>query len=158
MILKGNVDETLALATLASNTLLGALFDETPDETVFALSLECTWSMAEHTPAEGPIVVGVAHGDYTDAEIEAVIENTGSWDRGDLVQQEVARRKVRIVGVFDGLLSEEKLNDGLPIKTVLKFEILTGKTLRLFAYNRDASSLTTGSLILINGHVWLKPR
>ncbi len=157
-IIKGNVDETLNLLTLASSTLVAATFDETPDEEVFALSIECTWDLAVHTVDEGPIVVGIAHGDYSDAEIEQVIESTGSWSRGDLVAQEVARRKVRIVGVFNGDSTEESLNDGKPIKTTLKFNLITGATLKVFAYNRDASSLTTGSLVMINGHVWLSPR
>jgi len=158
MVIKGNVDETTTLGALASNTLVAIDYDETPDEEVFALSQEATWAITGHTVDEGPIVVGFAHSDYSEAEIEEVIENAGSWDRGDLVAQEVARRKVRIVGTFPGDLTEEVLNEGSPIKSPIKWGINTGKTLKLFAYSRHSAPLTAGTLLLVNGHIWLKPR
>ncbi len=163
--LKGNVDETLSLTTLAAKTLVGTLFDETPDEKVWISSLKGIWSIADFTPAagDGPILVGVAHGDYSDAEVEEVIENTGSWSEGDLVQsREIAKRLVRQIGVFDAETASsdhQVLNDGKPITTKLGWLLTTGKTLRIWAYNLGDSALaTTVPQVRVNGHVNLWPQ
>ncbi len=157
-ILKGRVNEALALVTLANNTLIGANFDESPDEEVFALSIEATYTIQGMATGDGPVVFGVAHSDYEDAEIEAVVENTGSWDRGNLVQQEIAKRKVRTIGVFQQKSSIETFfNDGMPIKTILKWNLITGATIQLWAYNKGVV-MTTGAIITAEGHIWLRPR
>ncbi len=157
-LIKGRVNEALAMGTLATNSLVKGDFDETVDEEAFALSIEATWSLTGLTAGEGPIVFGVSHSDYTAAEIEAVIENTGSWSRGDLVAQEIARRKIRVIGEFDGLSTEERINDGVPIKTKLMWNLVTGATLTQWAYNKSGGTLATGGVILAEGHVWLRPR
>ncbi len=154
-ILKGNVGEVQALGTLASNTLIGSLFDEVVNERSFLLSLNAIWSIEDLVAGDGPVLVGVAHGDYTDAEVEEVIENANSWNRGDLVQQEVARRKVRQVGTFMGG-GESVLNEGRMIKTPLKFIVNQGQTLRLWAYNASSATLNTGAIVTLAGHVWIK--
>ncbi len=156
-LIKGNVDESLALGTLANNTLVGANFGDIVQERTFALSMNATWLLRDSTALEGGLVVGVAHSNYTDSEVEAYIENTGFWDEGDLSNQEIARRKVRVVGTFGALGEDVALNDGKPIKTVLKFILNQGATLKLFAYNRSGAALTTGGFILISGWAWLRP-
>ncbi len=158
-VLKGHANESLALLNLATNTLIGETFDESPDEEVFALSMEAVHTIRDLVVAQGPVVVGVAHGDYSDAEIEAFIENAGSWDRGDLVSQEIARRKIRIIGTFAGEgATEESLNNGMPVKTRLMWNLVTGATLKQWAFNKGSAQLTTGAIYAIEGHVWLKPR
>ncbi len=156
-LLKGNVEEALVLGTLAAATLIGANYDETVNERSIVLSHESTWSCQELTADEGPVVVGIAHSDYTDAEIEETIENTGSWNEGNLVDQEIAKRKIRTVGVFQGKGEDEALNDGLPVKTSLKWVLLQGQTLKMWAYNRTSATLTTGAIVIIQGHCWIKP-
>ncbi len=166
--IKGNVDEGVVLTTLAAKTLVSALFDETPDEEVFCTSVIATWSIAEFTAnaGDGPILVGLAHGDYSDAEIEQVIENTGSWSRGDLVSQEIGNRKVRIVGKFDlsnvganVFTGPAALNDGMPVKTKLNWGIITGATLKIWAYNLGTSPLAdTAPVVTANGHANLFAR
>ncbi len=156
-LLKGNIDEAIALGTLANNTLLADVFDETVNERTYAISMEATWSLRDLTPGEGAILFGVAHGDYSAAEIEAVIENAGSWNEGDLVSQEIARRKVRIIGQFEGQLGNEDFNDGVKLKTKLGWILNQGETLDVWAYNRSGAALTTGAFILLSGHIWLRP-
>ncbi len=145
------------LSTLANATVIGVDFDETVDTRVLILSMEATWALQNNTAGEGPIVVGVAHGDYTDAEVQEVLVTTGSWKEGSLVNQEIARRKVRIVGMFNGEANDQVLNDGKPIKTTMKWILVNGETLRLFAYNRASATLTTGGVVILQGHLWIKP-
>ncbi len=156
-LIKGNVDEELALVTLADSALISTIFDENVEDRSFILSLEGTWTKRGGTPGEGPLIIGVAHSDYSSTEIEEVIENTGSWAEGDLVAQEIGRRKVRIIGSFPQVTEDEVLNDGKPIKTALKFILNQGDSLKLFAYNKSRTALTTGSVLIVSGHVWIKP-
>ncbi len=163
--IKGNVEELFSLTTLAPATVVGTSFDESVNERTYVSSIKATYSMTGYTKAtdDGPILVGVAHGDYTDAEIEAWIENTGSWDEGNLVQQkEVGQRLIRKIGIFDNPASASEsvsLNDGKPLKTKLSWILNQGQTLRLWAYNKGTSALgTTVPVINVDGHVNLWPR
>ena len=157
--LKGNVDEILSLGTLASVTLISSDFDEAVTEKTLVTSLVASFSLDNLTSPQGPILFGVAHSDYTDAEIEAVIESTGSWAVGDLVQsKEVAKRLVRIIGQFasnePAATVDVSWNNGRPVKTKLNWMLNTGQTLNLWAYNKSASALsTTVPIVVCSGHV-----
>ncbi len=148
--IRGSVDEKLSLGTLGATSLISDIFDDTVTEKAWISSVNAAWSMQGWTQGldDGPIMVGLAHSDYTDAEIEAVIENTGSWDEGDLVQQEISRRKVRVVGIFptphpDSANVAVVLNDGKKILTKCGWMLQSGKSLRVWGYNMGASALAT---------------
>ncbi len=159
---KGVVNEALALSTLAPNTLISALFDEAPVERMLASSLVATWSIDDLLAGQGPLIFGVAHSDYTDAEIEAYIENAGSWDTGDKIAQEVGKRLVRIIGSMVGEqgtgTDDVRFNSGRPIKTKLNWMLNTGDTLRLWAYNKDTGALTLNAILNADGHINLWSR
>ncbi len=154
---KGNVDEALALGTLAAATLIGQAFGETAVEKCRISSIVATWALSEFTlgAGDGPISVGLAHSDYTDAEIEEVIEVTGSWDIGNKISRERMKRLVRHVGVFNTQITGEAavLNDGNSIKTKLNWGLVTGDTLRFWAYNHGTSALAgTDPQLEVTGH------
>lgn len=151
-----NVEQSLGLGTLTNNVLIGSNFTGTVTKPEFPISAKLAWAMRGSTVGEGPIIVGLAHSDYTDAEIEAFVENTGSWGLGNKTQQEIAQRKIRIVGKFPLALADEVLNDGKPITTPLRFGLVTGQTIKFWAYNSGGSSLTTGAIVEVDGIVWLK--
>ncbi len=148
--------ESLGLAALAAGAAVSSDFDDSVSEKMYLLSIEATHALAEHTANEGPIVVGVAHSDYTSAEILEWFVATSGWDTGDKIAQEHQRRKIRQVGTFAGNSNQEVLNDGKAIKTPLRFTIESGQTLQQFAINSDAAVLTTGTFYQINGQVWAK--
>ncbi len=162
--LKGSIDETIDLGTLAANTLVAGDNSQTTTERTLVSSIECTYSIDKLVAAQGPIVFGVAHSDYTDAEIEAVIENTGSWNSGDKVQsREIAKRLVRQIGILVGMGDsgnlDVKFNQGRPVKTKLNWMLNTGQTLQYWAYNASDAALSTSAPdLLINGHanLWVK--
>ncbi len=156
-IIKGVVDEALTLGTLASTTLVGGAYDDSVQQRTFLISHTAVWYLRNATALEAGVLCGFAHSDYSDAEIEEFIENTGSWDEGDLIGQEVGKRKVRIVGQFSGLTSDLALNDGKPIYTKCMWILNSGDSLRLWAYNLSGGALTTGSVMTNSGHVWLRP-
>ncbi len=157
-VLKGRISLAVTLGTLANAAAVATAVGDTVQERTLALSIEVTASLRSATPGEGPLVVGVAHSDYSAAEIEEWIENAGSWDEGDLVNQEIARRKIRQIGVFDSALSTENLAEGQSIKIALKWILTQTQTLDFWVYNRSGATLTTGTLVNFDGHCWLKPQ
>ncbi len=162
--IRGNVDEVMLLTTLASKTLAAQAFDETVNERSLITSIVAAYSLSAFTAGNdiGPIMCGVAHGDYSAAEIEAVIENTGSWNEGDLVSQEVAKRKVRILGIFRDTQTAAGsmiLNNGRPIKTKMNWILNQGETLQLWAYNLGGTAVaTTVPIVFCQGHVNIFPK
>ncbi len=157
---RGNVDEQQLLGTLGAKVVISGNFSETVVQTTLATSLVANWSMQDYTFAQGdgPIMVGVAHSDYTSAEIEAFIENNASWDIGDMIGQEVGKRLIRIVGTFSGFDANvgaaSALNDGKPIKTKLNWKLAIGDTLKVWAYNLGTSALaTTDPFVSVEGHL-----
>jgi len=160
--LRGSIDEGLQLSTLAARTLISDTWDEVVVERTFISSVDVLWALGQFVPGSGigPVIVGVAHSDYTDVEIEAVIENAGSWNEGDLTSQEVAKRKIRIIGQFNSVdvsVSEiVTLNDGKPIHTKLNWILTTGDTLKMFAYNAGSAAQTGDARMTAQGfaHLW----
>ena len=153
--LKGNIDESLSLGTLASKTLVGDTWDESPEEQTLISSIVCTWTLDNVGAAQGPILFGIAHSDYSDSEIEAVVESVASWDAGSKVEQEIAKRLVRQLGTFSssGVDGDIEFNDGKMLKTKLNWKLNTGDTIKMWAYNLSGAALATFAPILTcNGH------
>ena len=160
--LRGHVEERLSLGALGSTTLIGNNFDDTPNERTLISSLVARWSLSDYLASSnrGPVVVGVAHGNYTDAEVEAWVEVAGSWNEGSKIEQEIAQRLCRFVGVFSGdavKAGHDVLNDGMPIKTKLNWILNQGVTLRLWAYNTGSSALESDPELNVFGHANLWP-
>ncbi len=148
------LSEITTLGALTSQNAVATTFDSTVDDSTYLLSIEATYSISAHTAGEGPIVCGVAHNDYSAAEIVEWYIANGAWDRADKVAQEHNRRKIRQVGIFPGVSAIETLNDGIPVKTKLGFIVEDGQTLSLWALNEDAATLTTGTVLEAQGKVW----
>ncbi len=144
------------LATLANVTVLAAGWTGTGQQSYWAISAKSTWALKNHTAGEGPLHVGYTHGDYSVVEIKEWFEGTGQIDRGNMVAQEQRSRRIRFVGTFDGLSSEEVLNDGKPITTKLGMQIPTGQEVDIWCYNDSGSSLTTGTIVEVNGRIVIK--
>ncbi len=121
------------------------------DRSYRLLSFTTQWAMRGHTASEGPIMVGYAHNDYSVTEIKEALEAEAAMATGDKVANEQANRLVRLVGTFQGALTDEVLNDGKPIRTRLNWAIPLGGNVAVFAYNRSGATLTTGSVIVNSG-------
>ncbi len=161
--IKGRIDFELALGTLTGNNVLGGLETNVLTETAFLTSVKATWALKDldPQPSDGPIWVGLAHSDYTDAEVEEWIEEGASWDAGDMVAtREINRRLIRQVGVFQNVSSAtgtEVLNDGRPITTKCRWGLTTGQTVRFWVYNSGNGALVSGAILHVNGHANLWP-
>ncbi len=147
---------SLALLTTGSNDVVAVALSDTVDDSVYAISMDARVAIRNVTAGEGPIVVGVAHSDYTAAEIEECLEAVASWDRGDKIALEQAARKVRTVGTFSNVGTEEVLNNGMETRTRLGFMLEPGTTLDWWAWNKSGAALTTGAVVEANGQVWAR--
>ncbi len=162
--IRGSVDDTVSLTTLAATTVISEDFDNVVNERTLVSSIVATYAMANFTAdaADGPIMVGIAHSDYTDGEIEEFIETIGGWDEGNKTAQEKMNRKIRRIGVFQSPATAAEdvvLNDGKAIKTKLNWILLQGQTLSLWAYNMGSSALaTTVPVVHAQGHCNLFPK
>ncbi len=162
--IRGAIQHDLDLGTLGANVLTSENLSSTITEQSWLSSVKATWALSDFTNAvgDGPILVGVAHSDYSSAEIEAWVENTGSWDFGNKIQQEIGRRKIRQVGSFLSSVADSQgiavLNDGKPITTKCGWLLQTGQTVKIWAYNSGDSALaTTDPDLTVVGHANLWP-
>ncbi len=162
--IRGNLAIDTSLGTLAAKTAILGASDTVIDRTLVS-SVVATYSISNLTAAagDGPIQVGVAHGDYTLAQIEEYLELATSWNETDLIDKEVQSRKIRRIGVFDspqsGSSGAYSLNDGKAITTKLNWIMTNGQGLNFFFYNLGTSALaTTSPNVNVNGHANLWPR
>ncbi len=161
--LRGNIDLDFLLGTLGAESLISAVVPDTVVEKAWCSSVKAAYSIQAltKTPTTGPITIGVAHSDYTSAEIEAWVENLGAWDQGGKIEQEIARRKIRVIGTFENPEATGDttvLNDGRKFTTKCGWQLVTGQTLRFWAYNEGSSALaTTDPTVHVTGHANLWP-
>ncbi len=146
----------VVLAPLSNIVVVGdILAGMTEDFWVHAAKL--SWTMRGHTAGEGPLIVGIAHGDYSVTEIKENLD-VDYTDPEDKINRERAGRLVRRVGQFHGLAAEEALADGEEILTKCKFVVGNSRSLDGFVMNRSGATLTTGTIIRFAGTVsgrWL---
>ncbi len=161
---RGSIDHKLNINTLAGSTVVGSLIGNTVVDRTYLSSVKAAWSLDGVTKATdvGPLMVGIAHSDYSDTEVEEWIESLTNWDAGNLTAQEKGRRKIRMVGVFtnaDEPTTWEVLNDGKPITTKCKWILFEGDTVRVWAYNMGPNAFSsTVPHLRVQGHANLWPQ
>ncbi len=159
------IDQQLNLATLAGDTLLGVVLANTVVDKTWCSSVKAVYGVTNWTPVadNGPLLLGWAHSDYTDTEVEQAIEALNSWDTGDKITQEHARRKVRIVGYLHNggatAAVNSVMNHGNPVTTKCGWMLESGDTLRFWCYNAGTAAFsTTDPLVTVNGKANLWPQ
>ncbi len=149
---KMRIIDSVTLGALATN-------DVQADFMGFALvsdgrvsSIDGVWTMRGGAADEGPVVFGVAHHAYTDAEIEECLE-AQTQGQDTLIMNERSNRLVREIGVFRDLTGQDQVfNDNRPVKTKLNWHCQeSAEPFKAWAYNISSATLTTGALLLFMG-------
>ncbi len=161
--IRGPILIDLNLATLAAVTLLGVNVTDSVQEKAWLSSVVLRWDLEGMLASadSGPVLCGIAHSDYSDAEIEAWVEQATGWAEGDLVSREIGSRKIRQVGTF--LVPSatagniQVLNDGKPVRTKCGWMLMTGQTVRVWAYNLGQAALTGSPALHSVGHANIWP-
>jgi len=163
--IRGSIDETTSFLNLNTRVLTTAIFDSVVNERTFVSSVVSTYALSEFTLVQGsgPIVVGIAHSDYSITELTEWLTQTGGWNETDLVAQEIGKRKIKLVGTFESpaLVTEVvRLNDGKQIRTKCGWILNQGQSLQLWVFNSGDTSVGSGStpVVRMQGHANLWPR
>ncbi len=144
----------LPLGTLSTDTALVITMTGASANRYRCMSISALWQISALTADEGPLTVGYAHSDYSVSEIKACLESVISIDIGDKIAQELSNRLVRVIGTIDS--EDERLNDGLPVKTKLNWDIGIGDSVNAFVFNEQTGSLTTGASLKVYADMWVK--
>ncbi len=150
------VEGAITLSTLASGIVIAADLIDLAQAAYF-ISADLTWTMEDAQLNEGPIRVGLNHQDLSVLEIKEATEAVPAA-QDDIVQIERSRRPVRDVGAFTGQssvdLSELTLNNGMPIRTRIKFRVGETQELGIWAKNIGLDPLSTGAVVRATGLVY----
>ncbi len=157
---KVRISNTTALGALASLDVTSGPLTNVATEQVRVISLDLAWSIADlgATQDDGQ-EFGVAHSDYTAAEIEECLEATGSMDPGDKLASEKANRLVRSIGQMQGAPGTgagKSFRNGERVKTRLNWLLSTGDSIVVWIRNGSGAVWTTGASILSVGEAWVK--
>jgi len=147
-----------ALATLdvVSNAMINASVD-----TYRLISVKASYAWVDiQVVADDGMTFGLAHSDYTAAEVEECLEAIAAIDRGDKIAQEQSNRLVREIGSIESLDStgtgSRVFADGRQVHTRLNWFMSIGDQLNLWIRNASGIVWTTGSSISMNGVIWIK--
>ncbi len=148
------MNDSSLLGTLADATVLRSGLTAINDD-FWCQSADLSWTIRNLAEGDGPLLLGLAHGDLSITEIAEAITATPSG-RGDIIEREQARRPVRRVGqIFpDSVGGVVQLNDGKPIRVPLKMYLEGGVELNAFVLNQKGSALVTGSEVRIYGVIY----
>ncbi len=158
---KVRIAASTAIGALAASAVISGAMTAASANKYRVTSVKASYSISDLGAGIDDVQqFGIAHSDYTAAEIEECIEATGSVDIGDKIAQERANRLVREIGTMEsgsspptgGALS---FNDGRPVKTKLNWVIGIGDTLVLYVRNGSGTVYTTGSNIVAKGEMWV---
>lgn len=119
-------------------------------EDFYCISCDILMGMDENDELEGPITVGLSHGDLSVVEV-AEADDASLQDPDDIIQRERARRPVRRIGKFSGATARENLNNGVPIRRRLGFSVGDGHSLVVWARNRSGANLTGSMRVTHDG-------
>ncbi len=150
------IDHSIAVGALVVTDVVATAHTGVVDKPEFLLSCDIQASAREFTAGEGPILFGIAHSDYSAAEIEEYLENEASWATSDLIARERAGRKIRTIGTFSLLAAEEVLNDGKAVRIKCRWMLADGQGIQTWVWNQGPATLTTGGVVEMKGMGWLK--
>lgn len=150
------VSSQVTLGTATSGTVVQGATSTLARECLI-LSAKLMWSWRGFTAGEGPIQIGLVHNDLTVAETAEALDATPGQP-SDIIEREQASRPVRQVGFASIIEPSGVLSDGRLMKTKLMIKLDDGFSINLWARNISGAQLTTGGIVLANGHlfgVWL---
>ncbi len=151
-----------AIGALAAADVVSFAMHPAGVGTMRVMSIKLNWAVINLAAiADGSFEFGVAHSDYSAAEIEESLEASGAIDVGDKVAQEQSNRLVRTIGTINSageatVNGEISFLGGRPVKTRLNWLLSIGDTLHAWVRNSSGVIYTTGSSLGWGGEMWVK--
>ncbi len=145
-----------ALSTLAAGVAIklttSALGAITEDFRLIKLT-DMWFSVTNFTAGQGPVIIGLADGELTVAEIAACLDVNGPVDRNDRAAHEASERPVWPLVAFmgDGIYGSEgggvTLAGGAsPHEKVIRWTFSNPEGADLFAFNMGSAALSAGTI------------
>ncbi len=147
------VTTSVALSTLVNGIVIQTGLTSAFGREAFLISADLLWTLQNATATEGPIQVGLSHNNYSVTEVKEMLDSS-SLDTSDKITQEQQRRAVRRAGIFSVLGADEVLNDGMPLRTRIKFGVNDGDVLNMWVMNLSGGTLTTGATVRAIGTLY----
>ncbi len=161
---KVRIAASIGVGALAAGDVTSGAMTATSANKYRVTSVKASYSLTDRGAAiDDGQQFGIAHSDYSAAEIEECLEATASVDIGDKIAQERSNRLVREIGTITAVGSSAgggggNFNDGRPVKTKLNWVIGIGDTLVLYIRNSSGVVYTTGALMNAKGEMWVSDR
>ncbi len=158
---KVKIASEFAIGALAAlDVITGAMTNVVADK-LRLISVNLSYGISNHAAViDDGYTFGLAHSDYSAAEIEECLESGASIDLGNKVSQEQANRLVREIGQINGagvVVSEGiPFNDGMPVRTKLNWLLSEGDSLNVWVRNASGAIYTSGTTLVISGDLWVK--
>ncbi len=157
---KVRVSSILSVGALASLDLTEGNLHTVPTDPLRIVSVRFSYSLTDLAAViDDGAEFGLAHGDYSAAEIEECLEAQSGINRNDKIANERANRLVRSIGRFTGSPGADgskDVNDGKPIHTKLNWYIGIGQALAVWIRNGSDTVWTSGTNIVTLGEMWVK--
>lgn len=155
------VSATVATGALAAADVIVAAVTAAVTDPLRIMSVNLTYNWAAIAAlADDGLEFGLSHSDYSAAEVEECLEQSGSIDLGSKIAQEQANRLVRSIGLISGSVTTINgglmFNDGRQLKTKLNWRMSSGDTLNLWIRNGSGVIWTTGGAVVCQGDMWVK--
>jgi len=155
------VNSGLGVGALASADVISSAITNVAANNMRVTSAHLAYSWADiQALDDDAMAFGLAHGDYTAAEIEECLEAGGAMDKGDKIALEQSNRLVREVGQIGGHVEEVgggiSFADGRIVKTKLNWNLSIGEALQAWVRNNSGAVYTTGSTLSISGKIWVR--
>ncbi len=149
-----------AVGALAALDVASAAITASTTDPLRIVSAQLTYKLTDQgAQIDDGQEFGLSHSDYTSAEIEECLEQSGSIDLGSKIAQEQANRLVRSIGTMIGnpvAGGQLHFNDGRPMKTKLNWRLSSGDTLNLWIRNASDTVWTTGANLVVQGDLWVR--
>ncbi len=154
------VEAPLVIGALASLDVISGVITNAVTDPLRIITADLSISLADlGATADDGQEIGLAHSDYTAAEIEECLEQAGSMDLGNKIAQEQSNRLVRSLGQLHdstGTGAGLDWNGGQPKKIKLNWLMSTGDTLNIWIRNGSGNVYTTGATLVTIGNLWVK--
>ena len=142
---------SLALGALLDDIIVKTnLLNNAFDEDFYIISIDWVAQIVGHTTGEGPIPIGLSHGDLTVAEIAESLD-AEITDPDNIIARERSRRPVRRMGTFPGQLAEEVINNGVEQRIPIRWIQGNDTGINIWGRNQTDATLTTGTLVKAQG-------
>ncbi len=156
------INNRVAMGALDTLTVTSGSITTAANDTYRLMSVKASYSWTDIAAvADDGFTFGLAHSDYTSAEIEECLESQSSIDLGNKVAQEQANRLVREIGTIRStpgatIAGSAIFGNGRLVKTRLNWAMNTGDTLNVWVHNASNVIWTTGSNLNVAGAMWIK--